>query len=257
MSRKSQIATFRYAHPAPPFWDVRLDVDQPPDAGTFMLADLQGALREPLFPSDKDARGFTTTVAPGHRLTQLLPGATVDLLGPLGRGFRVGGVERLLLVAEARLLPLLQPLFQAAPSVALVIEATTRAQLPPSSRFPPALELTLVTLDGSTGYLGPLEKEDPAPVGLERAGGRLRELIAWTECVCLVCAPDRYPAFARIVDDVRFRVQRDFGQALVRVPMPCGMGACEVCRVTTPRGERQACTDGPVLDLLDFAPSLK
>ncbi|MGC9347271.1 MAG: hypothetical protein ACP5JG_03950 [Anaerolineae bacterium] len=256
MSTRSQTATFRYARPAPPFWEVRLDVERPPDAGAFVLADLGGPLREPLFPSLTDDLGFMTTVEPGHTLTRLLPGATVDLMGPLGRGFRVDDVERLLLVAEAPLLSLLRPLFQVAPSVALVVEATTRAQLPPPSRFPPALELTLVTRDGSAGYLGPLENEDPAPEGLERVGGRLRELLAWTECVCLACASDRYPALARMVGEVRFQLQHDFGQALVRVPMPCGVGACDVCRVATRRGERQACTDGPVFDLLDFAPSI-
>ena len=253
MSSRLQTATLRHVRPAPPFWDVRLDVDRPPGAGAFVLADLGGPLREPLFPSTTDASGFITTVEPGHTLTRLLPGATVDLMGPLGRGFRVDDVSRLLLVAEAALLPLLRPLFQAAPSVALVVEATTRAQLPPPSRFPPTLELSLVTRDGSAGYLGPLENEAPAPEGLERVGGRLRELIAWTECVCLACSSDRYPAFARMVEMVRFQVQPDFGQALVRLPMPCGVGACEVCRIKTRRGERQACTHGPVFDLLDFA----
>lgn len=213
-------------------------------------------------------------MAPGHPATRLLPGAKVDMLGPLGRGFRLTPAghppARLLLIAQVDRLPLLTPLFQAAPSVVLVVDAATRAQLPPPSRFPPMLELVLVTLDGSTGYLGPLASRAPAgeesvgatagrevhrvdvPVGMERVGTRLRELVAWAECVCVAHELDRYPALARTVKDVRLQPFPDFAQALVRVPMACGVGVCDVCRIATRRGELRACVDGPVLDLLDF-----
>ncbi len=255
---KRQTATLRYAHPAPPLWELRLDLDQPPGPGAYVLADLEGPLREPLFPSVVNDDGFTTTVPPGHAATQLLPGTTIDLLGPLGRGFRLDPVghplARLLLIAEVEHLPLIRPLYQAAESVALVVEATTRAQLPSPARFPPALELTLVTRDGSRGYLGPLEATGEALVGLERVASRLRELLAWTERVCFVCDPDRYPAFAQMIREVRLQPQADFAQALVKVPMPCGVGVCDVCRVATRHGDQRACVDGPVFDLLDFLP---
>jgi len=256
MTRR-QTATLRAARPVPPSWEVRLDLDVVPQAGGYVLADLGGPVREPLFPSTVDETGFCTVVPRGHVATRLLPGAQIDVLGPLGRGFRLSDsghtLERLLLVAEVDGLQWLRPLYQAAPAVALVVEATTRLQLPSPSRFPPTLELTLVTRDGSTGYLGPLEGDGPAPAGVDRALPRLRELIAWAELICIVADPARYPALARLVKDVRFLPQPDFAQALVRVPMPCGVGACDVCRVTTRHGERRACTDGPVFDLLDFA----
>ncbi len=224
--------------------------------GAYVLADLGGPLWEPLYPTLLDDAGLVTVVPPGHAATALLPGTPVNLLGPLGQGFRLvptgHPLDRLLLVAESTYLPYLRPLYQTASSVALVVEATTRAQLPSPSSFPPALELILATRDGSAGYLGPLEVEGAAPPGLERAGARLRELLTWAERVCLACDPGRYPAFAQIVQETRLLPGSDFAQAFVRVPMPCGVGACDVCRITTRRGEQRACVEGPVFDLLDF-----
>ncbi len=223
-----------------------------------MLADLGGPVRDSLFPAASDDRGFETVVPPGHAATRLLPGASVDVLGPLGRGFRLDAAghppARLLLIAGVGFLPLLKPLYQAAPSVVLVLEATTRAQLPPPTRFPPTLELALVTRDGSAGYLGPLDAEGDVPAGLERAGTRLRELIAWAERICVAHNPASYPGLARMVKEVRLQPVPDFAQALVRVPMPCGVGVCDVCRIATRHGEARVCVDGPVLDLLDFLP---
>jgi len=254
---KQQDAVFRQAYPAPPYWVARFDLPHPPGPGGFVLADLGGPLREALFPAAIDANGFAAMLPPRHAATRLLPGATVNMLGPLGQGFRLGDATRLLLVAEAAFLPPLLPLLEAVPAVALVIEAPTRAQLPPPDRFPPAVELTLVTCDGSAGYLGPLESTDPAPANLERVTPRLVELIAWAECACFACASDRYPALAALVRAARIQPAPDFAQALVQVPMPCGVGACEVCRINTRAGEKHACTDGPVFDIArTFAPSL-
>lgn len=252
---KRQSATLRYARPRPPSWEVRLDMPQPPQAGAYVLADFGAPVREPLFPALVDDEGFVTVLAPGHPATRLLPGTPVDVLGPLGRGFRVGDVTRLLLVVEVSYLPLVLPLIRASPSVVLVVEATTRARLPSPVIFPPALELILVTLDGSAGYLGPLDLDGPAPTGLERAAPRLRELLVWAERACFGCTPERYTGLARLVRDVRLQPFQDFAQALVQVPMPCGVGACDVCRVSTRHGEAHACVDGPVFDLMDFLPA--
>lgn len=215
-----------------------------------MLADLGGPLREVLFPAALTVDGFTAMVPPRHPATQLLPGATVNMLGPLGQGFRLDGTTRLLLVAEAALLPPLLPLLEAASAVALVVEAPTRAQLPSPDRFPPTTELLLVTRDGSSGYLGPLESQDPAPANLQRVLPHLLELIAWAERVCFACVNERYPALAAIVRAARLHPAPDFAQALVQTAMPCGVGACEICRIPTRFGEKHACTDGPVFDIL-------
>ncbi len=65
--------------------------------------------------------------------------------------------------------------------------------------------------------------------------------------------PLRYPALATIIKRVRLQPYTDLVQAIVRVPMPCGSGVCDVCRVTTRYAEKRACVDGPVFDLLDFS----
>ena len=250
----SQTATFSSARAMPPYWAVHFEVAHPPAPGAFMLADLGGPLREPLFPALIEDAGFTTMAPPGHPATRLLPGAEVDMLGPLGRGFHIDELTaRLLLIAEAAYLPALLPLLDATSSVAVVVEAATRAQIPAPHRFPPAVELYLVTRDGSTGYLGPLESDDPAPADLQRAAPQLRELLAWAGCICLALESSRYPTLAAMLREARHQPRRGLAQALIRAPMPCGVGVCEVCLVTTRRGEKHACVDGPVFDLLDLA----
>ena len=248
---RRQIATLRYARPDPPAWGLYLALDgapsQVPGPGEYVLADFGDPMREALFPCAIDEEGFATVVAPGHPATRLLPGAKVDVLGPLGRGFRLAPaghpLARLLLIAKVEALSLLAPLYEAAASVVLVVEATTRAQLPSPARFPPALELVHVTLDGSTGYLGPLvgsvEDSTVAPAGLERVDTRLCELIAWAECICVAHDPETYPALATIVKRVRLQPFSDFAQALVRVPMPAAWGrvmCAEWLRLTVKSG---------------------
>ncbi len=255
MVRRQQ-ARVEALRPAPPWWEVRLSLPHVPDPGSFLLGDLGEALRVPLFPSSVAPGAITVHVLPGHPLTEVLPGTAVDVLGPLGKGFRLPRegqtLDRLLLIAEADYLPLLAPLFDAASSVVLVVEASTHARLPRPAHLPLSLELVLVTLDGSAGYLGPLEGDEPSLEGLERVGSRLSELIRWAEGIGLACDPARYPALAERVRQARMQMPRDFAQALVAVPMPCGVGACDVCRVVTRHGERHACTDGPVFDLMEF-----
>ncbi len=249
----SQTATLRYARPDPPFWRVRFDVGFPPAPGGFVLADLEPPLRTPIFPAAIDDAGFDAHLEPGHPATRLLPGAEVDVLGPLGRGFRVEHqVTRLLLAAEAPHLPVLMPLLTAAPSVVLVIEAKTQSLLPPPARFPPSLELVLVTRDGSTGYAGMVETEEGEAGPLTSGVLRIRELIGWADVICMAFDRLRYPGLGRLIRDVRLQPRAMFAQAWVRVPMPCGVGACEVCRIRTRHGEKRACTDGPVFDLLEL-----
>lgn len=242
---KHTTAIFRDARPEPPFWAVRFEGPNPPRPGCFVLADLGGPLREVFFPAAVTATGFEVFVPPGHAVQRLLPGAEVDLLGPFGRGFQLGQVERLLLVAEAHTLPPLLPLLEAAPMVTLVLAAPTRALMPAAQRFPPAVELLLITQDGSAGYAGTL-------VACHHADSPLLEAVQWADCVCASCEPSFYPVLARFVRQQRLNPAPNFAQALVQAPMPCGVGACEVCRVSTAHGEKRACTDGPVFDVLDF-----
>lgn len=246
---KQQIATFIAARPSPPAWKVRFELAHSPQPGMYVLADLGETVRTPLFPTAIDESGFDTIVPPGHPATRLLPGTQVDVLGPQGHGFEVDA-NRLLLIAEVGHLPLLMPLLDRSASVSVIVEAVSRLQLPSPHIFPPNVELIMVTLDGSIGYLGPLESYDPAPTGFMGASSVLTELLTWAEQVCLALNAARYPDLAAIVFKTRLNPQNNFAQAIIHGPMPCGTGVCDICNISTQVGEKHACIDGPVFDLL-------
>lgn len=210
-----------------------------------MLADLAGPVRIPLFAAAIDPTGFAIMAPPGHPATHLLPGARVAMLGPLGKGFRIENQQRLLVITEAGRLPPLLPLLTSTATTTLVVEAATRARLPSLHRIPPTVELHTITHDGSAGHTGTLEQ-------LLDADSPVRESLRWADCACFSCEPARYPALARSVRRARMHPSADFAQALIEVTMPCGAGACEVCRIQTRSGERRACSDGPVFDLLEL-----
>ena len=216
-------------------------------AGRFVLADLGDTLRSPLFPARLGAKGFDILVPPDHPAARLQPGAAVNILGPLGQGFEVqASVRRLLLVADTAHLPTLlglaQPKNQVSAkepglSAALLLSAPTAAELYPVRLLPPALEVHIVTVDGSAGHGG-------SPLDL------FPDLAQWADCVCIAGKPDTYPALAHIVREVRLGPGPGFAQARVVPPLVCGVGACQGCAVETAHGTRLACTDGPVFDLL-------
>ncbi len=224
--------------------------------GRFVLADLGGYLRTPLFPARIEAKGFDVLVPPGHPAAALQPGARVDLIGPLGHGFEVPTeIRRLLLVADTAYLPVLLPLtrprnqvFRKKPgfssSIALLLSAPTAAELYPIRHLPPALEVHVVTADGSAGHQG-------SPLDL------FPDLVRWADCVCIASDPTTYPALAETVREVRMLPPLAGGdrggvQALVMPPLACGVGACQGCAVQVARGTKLACTDGPVFDLLEL-----
>ncbi len=216
--------------------------------GRFISADLGDYLRTPLFPAWLDAEGFDVLVPPNHPAAALRPGAGVDLVGPLGRGFEVSiEASRLLLVAATDHLPALLPLAQQKPGfyVALLLSAPTAAALYPVRLLPPSLEVHIVTADGSAGHQGPVLDLFP-------------ELVRWADCVCIADDPTTYPALAEIVREVRIGPGERFAQALVVPPnafqcaMACGVGACRGCAVQVARGTKLACTDGPVFNLLEL-----
>lgn len=242
--------------------------------GRFVLADLGDYLRTSLFPADIDPDGFEVLVPPDHPATALQPGIGVDLIGPLGRGFEVPAeAHRLLLVADTFHLPALLPLVLSdveglalqtsgvSPTLevsqALLLSALTAADLYPVQRLPSALEVHIVTADGSIGHGG-------------FALDLFPDLVRWADCVCIAADVAAYAALAETVREVRVNPASRFAQALVAPPdafrcadafpcanaflcaMACGVGACQGCAVQVAGGIKLACTDGPVFDLLEL-----
>lgn len=225
--------------------------------GQFVLALLDRYLRTPLFPTvpaaaraAADAGANDTPeevevlVPRDHPAAQFASGTTVNLLGPLGHGYAVGPhTRRLLLVAQVRRLPVLLPLALQAlaqeQSVALLVESPSVSNMLPIRLLPPALEVRLVTQDGSAGQQGTAVDLFP-------------DLARWADCICLADDPQRYPRYADLVHQVRVGPARGLAQALVLPPLACGVGACQGCAVATKRGMRLACSDGPVFDLMEL-----
>jgi dihydroorotate dehydrogenase electron transfer subunit len=221
--------------------------------GRFVLADLGGYLRTPLFPAFLHTPGlddapFDVLIPPHHPLAVRRPGDSVDLIGPLGQGFDVpAAAQRLLLVASAAYLGALLPLTaeklgsfeKPGFSVALLLSAPTAADLYPVQLLPPALEVHAVTADGSGGHRGSTLDLFP-------------DLARWADCICIAEDPAIYPRLAGLVQEVRVAPGRGFAQAVVTPPMACGVGACLGCAVPVAHGTRLACTDGPVFDLLEL-----
>jgi dihydroorotate dehydrogenase electron transfer subunit len=232
-----------------PFLRVALyapEIAQALSPGRFVLADLGDYLRTPLFPACLGSEGFEVLIPPGHAAAALQPGDSVDLIGPLGRGFEVDvEARRLLLVADPAHLPVLLSLQTSGipqtpeVSVALLLSAPTAAELYPMRLLPPALEVHIVTADGSAGREGSALDLFP-------------DLARWADCVCVACDPATYPAMAEAVREVRIAPGERFAQALAVLPMVCGVGACQGCAVQVARGVKLACTDGPVFDLLEL-----
>lgn len=215
--------------------------------GHFVTAGLHGPLRRPLFPAAVHEGRLDFLLTPGHPAAALQAGESIDLLGPLGRPFRLprpGGA--LLLVADATHLPVLLPAADRALAdrsrVALWLWAPSARDLLPLARLPTDVEIQLSTADGSAGRPTPHLVEHDALSGL----------MAWADKVLVAADPSGYPDLATVVRRVRVEGAADFAQAVVVPTIVCGVGACQGCAVPTRRGPRRACRNGPAFDLLDL-----
>lgn len=213
-------------------------------AGRFVMADLGGILREPLYPARVAPDEFDVLALPGHAAEGLRAGTNVDLIGPLGRGFEVPmATRRLLLAADSAHLPVLLPLVSprtgAAPAVSLIVSADDPGDLYPLRLLPPAVEVHVARMDG------PSRARD-------RFLPLFSELVVWADHVCVATDPGWYAEMAGAVRRHRLSPPSRFAEALASTAMACGVGACQCCAVDTTRGLRLACVDGPVFSLLEF-----
>ncbi|MDP2182517.1 MAG: dihydroorotate dehydrogenase electron transfer subunit [Actinomycetota bacterium] len=166
------------------------------------------------------------------------PGAEMDLIGPLGRGWAVPErLEHALLVAgglgAAPLGMLAEELATAGVAVTVALGAPTAVRLVAREVFErTARRVEVATEDGSSGEAGLVTK----------VTGRL--LAADTFDVAYVCGPE---AMQRAVAEQCSSAGVACQVSLERL-MACGIGACLSCVVTTTTGLKRACADGPVFD---------
>jgi dihydroorotate dehydrogenase electron transfer subunit len=179
------------------------------------------------------------------------PGATLDLVGPLGRGFAPPEeIERALVVAGglgvAPLFFLAQDLAAQNLTVRFLLGATCREQLLCTDRLRDlGVGLDLSTDDGSEGYHGLVT--DLLEDVLDQ-----EEWVADTTCL-FVTGPE---PMMRTVATLARRHRMPAQFSLER-HMACGLGACWGCvvRCRDERGRpvyRRACVDGPVFDLAEL-----
>jgi dihydroorotate dehydrogenase electron transfer subunit len=229
--------------------------------GQFVMLGLGPAgprlLRRPFSIHRRIAGGIELlyrVVGPTTRaMAVLLPGAVVDLLGPLGRGFTVpAGLRRLALTAGgigvAPMVFLAETLVarQDAPgAIDVYLGGRSRQDLLCRGDFERlGLPVTVTTDDGSAG--------DRCLVTVPLASATA---VSPPELIC-ACGP---PAMLRCVAQMAM-ARRIACQVSIETLMACGMGACLGCAVagSDPGAPYlHVCRDGPVFDAadLDWAPS--
>jgi dihydroorotate dehydrogenase electron transfer subunit len=196
-------------------------------------------------------------------LARMRPGDSVDMLGPLGRGFEVDPRSRhLLLVAGglgmAGVRSLVDDAIAAGRQVVVAFGAATAAEVYPSSLLPDEVEYVVATDDGSLGHHG-------------RVTDLVADYEAWAD-QAFACGPEpMLAALARIAAgrDARLgvaRLGRKRGQRAAPLGSPqarraswlqvsmeqnmgCAVGACLGCVVMGVDGPQRVCREGPV-----FAP---
>lgn len=178
------------------------------------------------------------------RMTALAPGAEVEAIGPIGRGWAVPeGARRALVVGggvgAAPLYMLTEQLVSRGVDVTAVLGSQTSAMLVFNERYEQALGCAPLcsTDDGSFGHAGfctPLVESALAEAAEE---GRPFDYVA-------CCGPE---PLMRLVAAMAAEAGVPC-QVSMEKRMACGVGACLSCVVDTVGGKCRACVDGPVFD---------
>lgn len=225
--------------------------------GQFFLARCEAAppdrltwnpyLRRALFPTriERDGSGWRVTflLEDAHDegyawLASRIEGEQVDLLGPFGKGFALQTQTRsILLAGEASTAPLLYPLMET------MLDRGGRVAL---------------LLRGEDGDASAILSDLPYAVearseGVATFGDALAEMVRWADQLALALPGHDYAQISRLIRQARMRPTATFAQALVRTPLPCGVGACLACVTPLANGRHtRACLHGPVFNLLEL-----
>jgi dihydroorotate dehydrogenase electron transfer subunit len=185
--------------------------------------------------------------------SRLNQGATLTVLGPLGRGFTIDpDVRQVLLVAggvgAAPLAFLLQEGSLLKPhsgkrKVTAYLGAGTAELLTGLNHLQDFCDLRTATDDGSCGYRGTVTER----LAVDLAGYDAKSTLI------LACGPGAMiRSLALLLKDTRIRCQVSLEEK-----MACGVGACLGCVVAIKEGEgrtgyRRVCKDGPVFDIREI-----
>ncbi len=208
--------------------------------GQFAMLGLDPARlhRDPLLPrpmaiyrGDSSALEFRfKVVGRGTRImAELVPGAKLSLLGPLGNGFELPSGPATLVGGGSGIASLYELARVARPAPRVLLGGRTGADILGLADFEAlGLELSVATDDGSLGRRG-LVTDLLAP----RAGETVYA------CGPLAMMQRAHELAAAAAAHCRVSLEN---------PMACGFGACLGCAIKTPAGFRYVCTHGPVFD---------
>ena len=168
-------------------------------------------------------------------------GETVDLLGPLGNGFRVESNNLLLVAGGCGIAPLVflaDTALDEGRDVAMLIGANTAKRIYPQQLLSEDLQAEMFTEDGSSGKRGlctdPLSNDEKS--------------LACDADQIFACGPaDMYMEMAKI-DWLKGKPV----QVSLEARMGCGFGVCFGCTIETRQGLKRVCKDGPVFELSDL-----
>ena len=154
------------------------------------------------------------------------PGTPLSLRGPLGQGFSMPASSR---------------------RVALIALGNTSARLKP-------LLMAALAQNASVVLVSELDLSDLPPEVEIRPVSSLPEVAGWADYAAIDVPCEKLSGLQEMLGLEKQAKVPFEAQVLVSTPMPCGgMGDCGVCAVTTHRGWKMACKDGPVFDLKDLA----
>ena len=181
--------------------------------------------------------GPSTSVDPGYDWLRNRPAnSALNLIGPLGQGYRPAQATRaLLLLATEITLPLLIPalhhcLDQGGRVTLLLLAA-------------PAIAQSLLPLL-------PIQVEVHRAADLAAAQAELPGLLRWADELAAALPSVAYPTLAHHLRTSRFRLEPGFAHVFATGDLVCGIGACLACVIPAADGSlTRACIHGPFFPL--------
>jgi dihydroorotate dehydrogenase electron transfer subunit len=182
-------------------------------------------------------------VGKGTEILSEYTGDTIDILGPLGRGFTLAEKSNVLLIGggagNAPLHYLARILGQKGCSITQIHGSRSKSVIYCQDRFCSLSdEVIFMTDDGSEGHKGYV-----TAMAEKVLSERKFDFI-------YACGPSRMlsslvPVIKKSGTPCEFSLENYFG---------CGTGICYGCTIRTLEGNKRVCTDGPVFDIriLDF-----
>lgn len=172
-------------------------------------------------------------------LSQRTKGDNVNVIGPLGNGFRIThNAKKLLIVAGgigiAPLGFLIGQGLSQGRQVTLLLGARNAASILPENMIPSGATLVITTDDGSAGKKGLVIDILP-------------EYLEGTDQI-FACGPQVMLSKMAAIPELRAK----HVQVSLEVRMGCGAGACYGCSIRTTHGMKRVCREGPVFDIKDI-----